>query len=370
MAYPIKVEGVTVLFNTDTGSDASLIPPRVYYLLQKRLGRAIPLQTDTDNDFRSISDEIVTLKGYFITKLVFGHTKINERIYVVENERSPNLLSEEASLTLGLITYAPGGRFIRSTKLNTSEKQKPILPNLCGLKPALERVIELLHIKYPHVYTGTGKLKGFQAKLEIRKDANVRTFYQRAPAAPLHLNTPGKSRVDELVRSGIWEHVPSNIPLQYVSPLLVIPKPNQKADRPLDCRLVGSYVLLNKHLQRTAYVPAQRVEQMQDKLRGCSHFLKCDLNQGYHQIEVCPESRKLLTLSTQWGHYRPTRLPMGIMNSQDIFDGQIQAVLANCLKTLVVRDDILIGAKSQEELVDEYGKVLDCLLYTSPSPRD
>ena len=134
MAYPVKVEGVTVLFNTDTGSDASLIPPRVYNLLQKRLGRAIPLQTDTDNDFRSISDEIVTLKGYFITKLVFGHTKINERIYVVENERSPNLLSEEASLTLGLITYAPGGRFIRSTKLNkpTNKKQKTILPDLCG----------------------------------------------------------------------------------------------------------------------------------------------------------------------------------------------------------------------------------------------
>ena len=47
---------------------------------------------------------------------------------------------------------------------------------------------------------------------------------------------------------------------------------------------------------------------------------------------------------------------MGIMCSQDIFDGQMQAVVANCLKTLVVRDDLLIGAETQEVLIEEYGK--------------
>ena len=75
----------------------------------------------------------------------------------------------------------------------------------------------------------------------------MKTFYQRAPAVSLHLQKPGKTRVDELVASRIWEHVPSNLPL-FFSPLLIIKKDN----RPDDCRLVGSCVLLNKALTRIA----------------------------------------------------------------------------------------------------------------------
>ena len=46
----------------------------------------------------------------------------------------------------------------------------------------------------------------------------MKTFYQRAPAVSLHLQKPGKTRVDELVASRIWEHVPSNLPLFFLVP--------------------------------------------------------------------------------------------------------------------------------------------------------
>lgn len=121
-----------VLHRYGSGSDANLIPPRVFDELQKRLGRAIPLQQDNDD---TISD---------LPKLVFGHTSIcNERVYIVNNEKSPNLLSEEACLALGLITYGPGGKFIRSTKLQPPTNQKPNLPSLCGLKPALKQAVDM-----------------------------------------------------------------------------------------------------------------------------------------------------------------------------------------------------------------------------------
>ena len=79
---------------------------------------------------------------------------------------------------------------------------------------------------------------------------------------------------------------------------------------------------------------------------------------GYWQLALCQNSRDIRTLSTHLGNVCPTRLPMGIRISGNIFDSRVAAVLAHCKHTCHNRDDILIGAETLDELFLEWEKVL------------
>ena len=253
MAYPISVDGKQVEFITDTGSDASIIPLRVFDLLQKRWGKHVPLLRDKKDDFRSINDDNVPFQGYFNATLKFGNATLPERMYITNNAKSPNLLSENACLALGLITYSPGGYLIGAVKNERKQPTQTDLPDLLGLNPTQKQRADELHKKWGEVYRGLGKLKGFQARLELSRFA--KDFFHRAPPVALHLQDPGKTRVDELELRKIWERVNSNQPLRFCSALLVLPKQG----RPNDCRLVGNYTPLNEALERTSYVPQMSV---------------------------------------------------------------------------------------------------------------
>ena len=111
---------------------------------------------------------------------------MNENYHIINNVRSPSLLSEDACLALGLITYAPGGYYIR-----TARKTEPTdLPTFTDLPEPERRRIDQFHRDYANVYQGLGCLKGFEAELELGPD--VKTFYHRASPVPQALCAPGK----------------------------------------------------------------------------------------------------------------------------------------------------------------------------------
>jgi len=88
-----------------------------------------------------------------------------------------------------------------------------------------------------------------------------------------------------------------------------------------------------------------------------AHNRKLDLNHGYHQFCLDPESRKIMT-STPWGNYRYKRLAFGVVNSQDLFDTEISKVISGIPKVLNNCDDIMIGGRHW----DEHNKSLAQLL--------
>ena len=51
-----------------------------------------------------------------------------------------------------------------------------------------------------------------------------------------------------------------------------------------------------------------------------------DLNMGYLSIPLCKESRKLLTITTQYGFFESCVLPMGIKPASDIFQSRMVGV--------------------------------------------
>lgn len=63
----------------------------------------------------------------------------------------------------------------------------------------------------------------------------------------------------------------------------------------------------NKAVKRERHV-TPTVEEMIGDLNGTRVFSKLDLNQGYNQLEVAPESRYITTFSTHMGLMRYKRL--------------------------------------------------------------
>ena len=82
------------------------------------------------------------------------------------------------------------------------------------------------------------------------------------------------------------------------------------------------------------------------------------MRQGYHQLLLDPESRKIATFSTPWGNFRPKRLIFGAKSSQDLFDETIYCIFGDIPRCLNQGDDILLGGRNLEE----HNKTLESVL--------
>ena len=75
-----------------------------------------------------------------------------------------------------------------------------------------------------------------------------------------------------------------------------------------------------------------------------------DAVQGYHQIPLNGEASKLTTFLLPWGKYRYKRGPMGLSSTSDCWCKRSDYVIAGMPNCRKIVDDILITAKTLEEL--------------------
>lgn len=121
-----------------------------------------------------------------------------------------------------------------------------------------------------------------------------------------------EAKLKELEKLDIIEKVEG--PTPWVSPIVVIPKPGQKNEIRLciDMREVNRAIKRERHLCPT-------IDDIIYDLNKAKYFSKLDLNQGYHQLELHPDSRYLTTFSTHVGLRRYKRLNFGISSAAEIF---------------------------------------------------
>ena len=75
-----------------------------------------------------------------------------------------------------------------------------------------------------------------------------------------------------------------------------------------------------------------------------------DAEKGFWQIKVSERTEDYLTFTTPWGRYTFTRLPFGLASAPEIFQKLITNILIDVPNTECAMDDIIIFAKSLEEL--------------------
>lgn len=151
-------------------------------------------------------------------------------------------------------------------------------------------VSENIEQKYEDIFHGIGKLENYKLKLHINSE--VEPIAQRIYRIPFTLREKVSRKLDELESQDIIEKMNDQTP--WVSPVIVVPKPNGGIIICVDMREANKAIIRKRH-------PIPRVDEILFNKNGGECFSKMDLKYGFHQIELGESSREITTFVTHKG---------------------------------------------------------------------
>ena len=215
-----------------------------------------------------------------------------------------------------------------------------------------------------------GHCKLMQQKIELKDPTQIAcTPPYRVPPA---LQPVIDQFVDKLLTARVIRK--SNSP--FSSPLMLVRKANATPEMPImeQYRVVNDFRKLNANTIKDSY-PMQNIYQLIDDVAGASIASVLDLRSAFFILSLEEKSRKFTNFPVQGkGLFEYCRSPQGLINSSSSFQRLLDQIMSDIPKVRVYVDDIVVFSYSFEEHLTTLSKVLDklrdCLLYTSPSPRD
>jgi len=189
----------------------------------------------------------------------------------------------------------------------------------------------------------------------------------RPPALPLRRYSPKEDEeMERQVKAGIEKgHIrPSTSP--FGAMVLFVKKKDGTLRMCVDYRALNNQTVKNRYALPLA-------DDLFDRVLGAKFFSKLDLNAGFNQIRVAPDSVAKTAFRTRFGHFEYTVLPMGLCNAPATFMNLMNTVfrdeLGRCV--LVFLDDILVFSRTREQHLADLRGVLARLrqqrLYAKPS---
>ena len=113
-------------------------------------------------------------------------------------------------------------------------------------------------------------------------------------------------------------------------------------------RLCIDYRALNDITIKDVY-PLPRIDEIIDKFARCKYFSKIDLQQGFHQIRLHPDSVKKTAFQTKYGSFHFLVMPFGLCNAPATFQRTMNLLLHDVSNTNVFIDDITVYSETLEE---------------------
>lgn len=194
------------------------------------------------------------------------------------------------------------------------------------------------------------KVPGIKIKFSVDKTVPpVKNAYYNVPAA---YREAARRRLEDMESRGIIEKV-TTAPT-WISGMSAVAKGKD------DFRLVVNMRAPNRAINRE-YFRLPLIEEMKIKLHGSTHFAKLDLSNAFYHLELSNESKDLTTFLTEDGMYRFSRLMFGVNCAPEIFQREMTRILKDVRNIIIYIDDILIFAKSLEELRRTVSQVLQIL---------
>ena len=313
--FLVNLNGVPTRMLGDSGASVNVIDEPAFHKIKP----SPSLQKPDMNLFPyGPKQKPISLLGMFTGTFVAGTDTATDKVYVARGSYGTLLCHRTADM-LNLI------------KIN----KEAVVANV-----VTDETTQTIVEEFKDRFQGLGKVKGVRVQLHLNPD--IKPVIQPHRRIPFHLRQKVKEELQHLEEMDVIERVTQ--PSSWVSPLVVAPKPkNPNAVRLcVDMRRTNEAVLRERHVMPT-------VDDVINDLNGATVFSKLDLNQGYHQLELTPESRDVTTFSTQDGLWRYKRLNFGISAASEIFQHTIAQALTGLDGVKNMSDDIIIFGKTKEE---------------------
>ena len=161
---------------------------------------------------------------------------------------------------------------------------------------------------------------------------------------------PEKAKViiEEMIQSMLDKDIIENSYATYLSPIVLINKPNGSKRMCIDYRGVNQKIKIDIH-------PLPRLDELVDEVAGNKYYCTLDMKDAYYQCRLDEESRDITSFSDGKNLYRFKRLPFGLNVAPAIFTRVMQEVLRPLLKSGFVKnylDDVIIFAPDYNTLLE------------------
>lgn len=300
----VQVNKVSITFELDTGAAVTLIGLTDF----KNYFPDIQLQK-TDTKLVTYSKQQLTVVGFAQVQVAYHNVVKDLNLYVVHTDKHA-LLGREWMRKLG-ISFTLGNSI---TQITSSSRLENLLQKYSTIRDK-----------------NMGKIIGLQARLKLKKD--TQPFFIKARKVPYSLLPKVEKELEFLENEGILQKIESS---EFATPIVPVIKANG------NIRICGDFkCTLNPNLIVDEY-PLPTLDTLFSSMSGGDKFTKLDLQQAYLQMEVHPEDRKYLTLSTPKGLYRSTRLMYGVASAPAIWQREIENILKDIPGVSVFLDDIKI----------------------------
>ena len=240
----------------------------------------------------------------------------------------PQVLKAEDSLALRKVQHLHNGR--------TSVNRLP-----------LTKQDILSH--YSGCFEGIGCFPGELYKFDLKPEHKPASHAPRK--VPIHLEDAFKEEIKSLVELGILEEVKEHT--DWVNSYVIVEKdsgnhhnPNHTIKRKL--RICLDLRDLNEALERESY-HTHSVVEITANLQGMTVFTIVDFKKGYWMVVLNPDSRKLTCMALPFGRFQWTRLSMGTLVAQDIFQSKLDTIFIGMGSVSGIADDMVIAGRDEVE---------------------
>ena len=201
----------------------------------------------------------------------------------------------------------------------------------------IEKLKEYLINSFPTVFEKSTPFQEMKCKpVHIHLKENAKPYATHVPIpVPLHWKQEVKANLDQDVKLGIIEKVPTGEPVVWCSPMVVTRKHDGRPRRTVDLQKLNSQCLRETHHCESPFKLASQVPANMRKT-------VLDATDGYHSIPLDDESKPLTTFITEWGRFRYKRLPQGFMAAGDAYTARYDEIIKDIKRKVKCIDDSLL----------------------------
>jgi len=198
-------------------------------------------------------------------------------------------------------------RRILSTSIEENDWDEKINEKLSHLKEEEQIKIKQVLLKYKQIFNvgKTGHLGCTSKVMHKINTGNHPPINKRPYRVPQSQRQVLQDLIQDQLDKGII--VPSTSP--WSAPVVIVPK-KPGPDGIVTYRMCIDFRELNKCTVPEVY-PIPDVHETLDSLGGSKFFTALDMNSGFFQVKMHPDSQEKTAFSTPDGHYEYTRMPMG-----------------------------------------------------------